>query len=309
MPLSPGEIVDDKYRVVRKVGEGGMGAVFEAADTRANRRVAIKVLLPALARDPEHVARFDREARVASLVKSPYLADVIGLGDLRTGERFIVMEYLEGESLEARLQTTGPMPIKDVLRIAFQILDGLAKVHEAGVVHRDLNPHNIYLATSRTGETAKIIDFGLAKIEGGGRAEPKLTRPGSVLGTPHFMSPEQARGQMHEVDLRTDLYAFGVVLYRAITGQLPFRANSYADLALQINFHTPPSPLDLVSGLDANFSAIVSKAMAREKSARYASAREMLAALGHWAGIPIVADIALDTTAPSGVIQIAPKVK
>jgi len=310
MPLAPGQIVGDKYAIVRLLGEGGMGAVYEASDRVSSRPVAIKVLLPAMARDPECVARFDREARVAARVKSPYLAEVLDIGNMPSGERFIVMELLDGESLQSRLEKMGPMTVKDVLRFTFQLLDGLARVHDAGVVHRDLNPHNVYLAKMRSGETVKIIDFGLAKIEHEEAAGvARITRPGSVLGTPHFMSPEQARGQMREVDARSDLYAVGVIIYRAITGTLPFKSPSYVDLAMKINYETPPSPLELVPGLDKNFAAIIQKAMAKDKNARYASAREFLAALAHWAGLPVVSDMALDTTAPSGVIEVAPKVK
>jgi serine/threonine-protein kinase len=311
MALSPGQIVASKYAVVRLLGEGGMGAVYEATHTPTGRPVAIKVLLPLLAHDAECIARFDREARVAARVSSPYLAEVIDIGDTETGARYIAMELLDGESLQTRLETMGPMSVKDVLRFTFQLLDGLAKVHDAGVVHRDLNPHNVYLAKTRSGETVKIIDFGLAKIqdEDESTGVARLTQPGSVLGTPHFMAPEQARGQMRDVDARSDLYAVGVIIYRAITGTLPFKSPSYADLAMKINFETPKSPLELVPGLDKNFAAIITRAMAKEKSQRYASAREFLAAVAHWAGLPIVSDMALETTAPSGVMEVAPKIK
>lgn len=308
MPLSIGHVVDGKYRVVRPIAEGGMGAVFEAEDVRDRRRVAIKALLPALARQPEIMERFEREARVARLVRSPNLVEFLDLGALPTGERFIVMEYLDGESMQTRLEKLGPMPVKEVLRFCFGLLDGLAKVHDAGVVHRDINPHNIYFAKRPSGEVVKLIDFGLAKIESEEATQKRLTLPGSVLGTPHFMSPEQARGMMHEVDARSDLYAIGVVMYRAVTGHLPFRSPSYVELAMKINTETPPSPLDLVPGLDGNFVAIIQKAMARDKAKRFGSARELLGAIGNWAGIPVTTDVALETTAPSAVMFAAPKI-
>jgi serine/threonine-protein kinase len=309
MPLSVGQIIDGKYRIVRPLAEGGMGAVFEAEEIIGGRHVAIKALLPELARQEDIVERFEREVRVAQLVKSPYLVEFLDFGALPTGERFMVMEYLDGESLQTRLELYGPMPIKEVLRFSFGLLDGLAKVHDAGIVHRDINPHNIYFAKRPSGEIVKIIDFGLAKVESEHAATSKrLTLPGSVLGTPHFMAPEQARGLMHEVDARSDLYAVGVVLYRAITGHLPFRSPSYVELAIKINSETPPSPLDLVPGLDAGFVAIIQKAMAKEKAKRFGSARELLGAIAHWAGIPVITDVALDTTAPSAVMMAAPKV-
>ncbi len=174
MALSIGSIVDGKYRVVRLIAEGGMGAVFEGEDTRSGRSVAIKALLPAVAKDREIVARFEREARVANLVRSPHLVEFLDVGALPTGERFIVMEYLDGETLQTRLENFGPMPIKEVLRFSFGLLDGLAKVHDVGVVHRDINPHNIYFAKRPTGETVKLIDFGSR------RSKPKTYREESA---------------------------------------------------------------------------------------------------------------------------------
>jgi serine/threonine-protein kinase len=282
--IEPGVVIDGKYRVVRRIGEGGMGTVYEGENVRIERRVAIKVLHEHVASSAEFSERFDREARASARVGSEHVCDVLDLGDLPNGQRFLVMEFLEGESLEDRLERVGRMTVAELAPIAFQLLEGLGKMHMAGVIHRDLKPANIFLSRSgrKPTETVKILDFGVAKIVPRADQPSQMTSTGIMMGTPLYMSPEQARGA-RDVDGRTDLYAASVIFYRALTGDLPHLGNNLHELLFKIVLEDARPIRDSVPEVDEAFAAIVTKGLARDAEQRFSSAREYQLELAAWA--------------------------
>src|SRR6476659_6003212 len=210
MSLETGQIIEGKYRIVRLIGEGGMGAVYEGENVRIRRRVAIKVLHAATASNAEAVQRFEREAQAAGRIGSDHILEVLDLGTLPNNDRFMVMEFLDGEPLSARIQGKGRLSPRELVPLAKQVLAGLGAAHSAGIIHRDLKPDNIYILREPAGnrDFVKIIDFGISKcspLSGGGDGM-KMTRTGAVMGTPYYMSPEQASGS-GEADARSDVYS------------------------------------------------------------------------------------------------------
>src|SRR5688572_26938047 len=283
--LNPGEIIDGKYRIVRLIGEGGMGAVYEGENTRIHRRVAIKVLLAAVAQQGEAVARFEREAQAAGRIGSEHIVEVLDLGTLPNGDRYLVMEFLDGEGLGSRIKSRGRLTAQELAPIASQLMEGLAAAHGAGIIHRDLKPDNVYLLKTRGGKAdfVKLLDFGISKFNQlSGDSGFSMTRTGAVMGTPYYMAPEQAKGS-REVDHRVDLYAAGVILCEAITGEVPFNADTFNELLFKIVLEAARPVEQVVPGIDPTFAAIVNKSMAREPSARFQSAREFQQTLDQWA--------------------------
>jgi serine/threonine protein kinase len=281
MALQPGEIIDGKYRIVRLLGEGGMGAVYEGENTRIRRRVAIKVLHSAVAEKTDVVQRFEREAQAAGRIGSEHIVEVLDLGSLPSGERYMVMEFLDGEDLTSRIKKRKRIRPQEAIPLMHQVLEGLSAAHDAGIVHRDLKPDNIYILNSRAGRAdfVKILDFGVSKFS---TIDPDMaqTRAGSVMGTPYYMAPEQAKGG--EIDARTDLYALGVVLYQMTTGRVPFNAGSFNELLFKIALETPEPVERLVPDISPPFAAIIRRAMAREAELRFQSARQFQEALAQW---------------------------
>ncbi len=228
---SLGSLVNGKYRIVRLIGEGGMGAVFEARHEHLGSPVALKFLHPELAERPGLVARFLQEARVSAAIRSPYVTQVIDVDQTQDGAAYLVMELLEGESLEQRLSRGSPLPLREALEIGVQILSALEAAHAHGVVHRDLKPDNVWLSPSPTGPHVKLLDFGIAKLKVSMSSEYRgvNTRPGSMMGTPAYMAPEQAISA-DQVDARADIYSFGVILYEMLSGKRPVDADDPATI-------------------------------------------------------------------------------
>ena len=284
MPLFLGQIIDAKYRVVRLIGEGGMGTVYEGENVRIGRRVAIKVLNAQFATRPELMARFEREARAAARIGSANICDVLDLGDLPNNERFIVMEFLEGQSLEQRLTQRVRLTLDEFVPIAYELLEALATMHEAGVIHRDLKPANVHLARTSggRGEVVKVLDFGVSKFLPFEGDVPEMTATGMLMGTPLYMSPEQAKGA-RTIDARSDLYSASVIFYRALTGVLPFVGRNFNELLFKIVLDKPRPLRELAPGIDSELAEIIHKGLSHEPGARHASAHAYQEAIASWA--------------------------
>ena len=214
-----GSTLSQTYSIVRVIGEGGMGRVYEARHTRmASKRFAIKMLHPEFARQPDVISRFQREAEAAAAIQSPYVVGVYDVDRTADGRPFMVGEYLEGKELGDHLSKVTKLPVSAAVRIVRQICQALGAAHARGVVHRDMKPENVFLTGEVSRPTAKVIDFGISKI--GDTPGTALTKTGMIMGTPSYMAPEQARGE--HVDHRADIYAVGAILYAAVTGKRPF---------------------------------------------------------------------------------------
>jgi serine/threonine-protein kinase len=284
MALQTGQILDGKYRIIRELGSGAMGAVYEGENIRIRRRVAIKVLLPAIARNRDAVQRFEREAQAAARIGSDHIVEVLDLGTMPDGGFYMVMEYLEGQTLKQRIRASGRLGPKVVAPMVQQVLFGLEMAHQAKIIHRDLKPDNVFLMREHTGQKdfVKILDFGVSKFNPlSADDEMSMTRTGAVVGTPFYMAPEQAKGA-RDIDHRSDLYSVGVILYEAITGQVPFHAGTFNELIFKIVLEQPAAPETFVPDLDPSFSRIVRRAMAREPNDRYQNAGEFRDALSMW---------------------------
>jgi hypothetical protein len=283
--LSTGEIIDGKYRTIRLIGEGGMGAVYEAENIRIHRKVAIKVLHAGVAETAEAVQRFEREAQAAGRIGSEHIVEVLDLGNLPSGDRYMVMEFMDGDSLSGRIKNKGRLSPAELYPIAHQLLAALDAAHGAGIIHRDLKPDNVYLLRSRSGvaDFVKLLDFGISKFNHlSGDSGFSMTRTGAVMGTPYYMAPEQAKGAK-DMDHRVDLYAAGVILYESVTGEVPFNADTFNELLFKIVLEEPRPIQQLVPQIDPGFAAIINKAMARDPGIRFQSAKEFQQALEHWA--------------------------
>lgn len=275
-----GTVLQDSYRLTRLVGAGGMGAVFEAEHLRLNTKVAVKVMVRELAANDEALARFRREAEVTSRIGHPHIVHVSDFGTIPSGEPYMVMEFLEGEDLDHRIRRQGRCSLLETISVVKQVASALAASHSKGVVHRDLKPANLFLLEIE-GETSfvKVVDFGISKVRA---ATTKLTGSSVVMGTPNYMSPEQAMGRVDEIDHRTDQWSLACIAYEMLTGRGPFVGENAASLLYQV-IHQEPPPMarrapDVPNGVEQVLLRALSKDMARRYETVTAFSRALEAA-------------------------------
>ncbi|HEY7376835.1 MAG TPA: serine/threonine-protein kinase [Polyangia bacterium] len=269
-----GSILGGAYRITRLIGQGGMGAVYEGVQLRLERRVAIKLMARELSANPEAIARFRREAEVTSQIGHPHIVQVFDFGAAPTGEPYLVMEYLEGEDLEKRIQRAGRLPLAAATHIIKQVASALSATHAKGIVHRDLKPANVFLL-SVEGETdfVKVVDFGISKVRS---ATTKLTAALAVMGTPNYMAPEQAAGRVNDIDPRTDQWALACIGYELLAGRPPFIGEDVASLLYQV-IHQAPSPLAEVSPglrLPGAVEGVLRRALSKTQAERFPTLTE-----------------------------------
>ncbi|MBK7580868.1 MAG: serine/threonine protein kinase [Myxococcales bacterium] len=282
-PSLDGRVIAGKYQLMRLLGEGGMGAVYEALHTTTHKRCAVKLLItPELAAHPGIVKRFFREAKASSIAESDHIVQVFDSGtDPADSLPYMVMELLSGQDLDALLKTAGAVEPAAAVKLVLQAATGLAKAHERGIVHRDIKPANLYLTQRDNGEiTVKLLDFGIAKVKMENFAETSqgLTKSGSMMGTPLYMSPEQARGKK-DIDSHTDVWSLGVVLYVLLAGELPYNSDTLGDLLVAIITTDPPLLQDRAPWVPPEIAEVVHRAMHREPGRRYADAAQLRDAL------------------------------
>jgi serine/threonine protein kinase len=273
------------YRILRKIGEGGMGAVWIAEHAMLGRRAAVKVLHREFSNRPDIVNRFFNEARAATAIPDPGIVQIFDFGNHVDGSAYIVMELLEGETLHERLVRLGRLVPLDALRIMGQLAGSLGAAHACGIVHRDLKPENIFLVRDPEvigGERAKILDFGIAKLIGD---QTVKTQTSAMMGTPTYMSPEQCRGAGY-VDQRSDVYALGCVLFALVTGRPPFEAVCVGDIIVMQLTHLAPTPSSRVAGIPPEIDGLVARCLAKNPAERFASAVDLAQAIRAMLGTP-----------------------
>ncbi|HEX2716774.1 MAG TPA: serine/threonine-protein kinase [Gemmatimonadaceae bacterium] len=269
-----GSIIADRYHVISKLGEGGMGQVYLAEHVRMGRRSAVKIMHPAMVHDADAISRFNREAANASRITHPHVAAIYDFGETPEGLIYLAMEFVEGEPLTAVIEREGALPPRRVATLVRQAADALAAAHAQGIVHRDLKPDNIMVARNRDGsDCVKIVDFGIAKAAN--NEAQKVTRTGLVVGTPEYMSPEQLAGD--PLDGRSDIYSLALVAFTSLTGRLPFPSETSQESMIMRLTDRPRSLAEMKPGIawPARLQAVMDRALAREASGRYADAAEM----------------------------------
>jgi len=282
-----GTTLAGKYRIDARLNEGGMGTVYRGTHVLMDKTVAIKVLRPSLAADEKIVARFSREARAASRISHPNALSVTDFGEDDSGHVFLVMEFLSGKTLKQLIRDEGPLPLARVVDITRQVGDALHAAHAQGVVHRDLKSDNIMLLDTMTSDYAKVLDFGIAKInEPDGVVDTNLTAPNLVIGTPQYMSPEQC-SQDSEIDARSDIYSLGVILYEMLVGHVPFSGDSPTMVMMKHLQEPVPSVLEERDDLPASVARVVARAMAKLPSNRYQNVAELIEDLTIASGMTI----------------------
>ncbi len=293
-----GRTLADTYAIVRAIGEGGMGRVYEARHTRiGTKRFAVKILHPEYARQPEVLSRFQREAESAASIQSPYVGGVFDIDRTPEGRPFIVAEFLDGQELASFVRARTRLGVDLAVRLVRQICKALAAAHAKGIVHRDMKPENVFLTGDMSNPTSKVIDFGISKVHEAGAQS--LTKTGMIMGTPSYMAPEQARGE--RVDHRVDVYATGAILYELVTGKRPFDRSDPTATLTAVLLEEPERPCTLNPDVPEALEMVIQRAMAKSPNDRYATMDEFeseLAAFSERGG-------ALTTMAPPAMPQNA----
>jgi serine/threonine-protein kinase len=283
-PVAAGDVLGGKYRVERVLGEGGMGVVVAATHMQLQERVALKFLLLSVSEGSELATRFLREAQAAFKIKSEHVARVTDVGTLESGVPYMVMEYLEGQDLEAIVKRTGPLPVPLSIEYLLQASEAIAEAHKAGIVHRDLKPANLFLTHRSDGSPCvKVLDFGISKVSAQGLGKgANLTRTAGIMGTPVYMSPEQLRSS-RDVDARADIWSLGVILFELLTGRVPFAQESVAELCAAILTQPAPRLRSLREQVPEGVDAIVARCLKKDPEDRYANVGELARALAAFA--------------------------
>ncbi|MRG94035.1 serine/threonine-protein kinase [Polyangium spumosum] len=273
MSLEAGRVLSTRYRLVRPLGQGSQGAVWIADHLALNTEVAVKLIDPDLAKREDALERFKREATAAAQLRSAHVVQILDHG-IDEGQPFIVMELLDGEDLFERLNKRGRLSLRETSKVITQVCRALARAHAAGIVHRDLKPENVFLCNNEDDEVVKVLDFGVAKVTDPAKATMQRTNVGTLIGTPHYMSPEQVKG-ISEIDFRTDLWAIGVIAYQCVVGELPFDSEGVGDLLIKISVAEAPVPSKVWKGVPPQFDAWFAKACDKDPNKRFQSAREL----------------------------------
>ncbi len=309
--LPPGTTVANRFRVDRKLGEGGMGAVYAAVNITTNRPVALKVMHPEYAAKKDIVRRFMREAKAATAINHPNVIEVLDVVDSDGGDPVMVMEMLQGEPLDAVLERRGALPLGEIARVMLPVVAAVGAAHARGIVHRDLKPENIYLSVAANGSVVpKVLDFGIAKILDPSQinelsTKTGATRTGSMLGTPHYMSIEQACGE-RDIDHRTDIWSIGVMLYVMLSGRRPYDGENFGQILKALMTQTPTPIASLVPGLPADVADLIDRCMRRARGERPLDLREVHLVLSRYcndnsvAAPPSAATTFLQTDLASG---------
>lgn len=275
--LKPGDVVAAKLRVVRLLGAGGMGAVYEVEHVFTKHRRALKMLHAEMAQTPSVVTRFLREASAAGRIGNAHVVETFDAGQLDTGEPYLVMEMLDGRALADVLEERGRLEIADTVQLMVQACEGVGAAHAAGIIHRDLKPDNLFL-TGPKQDFVKILDFGISKFDPQVTGDHGVTREGTALGTPYYMPPEQVRGDRN-IDAQADVYALGVVIYECLTGAKPFDAETFAELCILIHEGRFKPLRELRPDASPQLEDVVHTAMSSDRTLRYASMPELKGAL------------------------------
>ena len=300
-----GQVVADRYHIIKKLGEGGMGAVYLGEHVKMGRKSAIKVMTQAMSNDPDAVSRFNREASNASRLSHPNICQVYDFGETSEGLIYLAMEFIEGQSLSALAEAEGALPPQRAASIVKQAADALQVAHDQSIVHRDIKPDNIMIVQAKDGsDIVKVVDFGIAKAIAGDETGQKVTKTGLVVGTPEYMSPEQLSGD--KIDGRSDLYSLALVCYKLLTGVLPFQADTSQETMIK-RLTDAPEPLatarpDIV--FPPRLQAVMDRALARSLTERYGSAAEFGRDLEAAVGGPAVPATRMDLAGPSAATQL-----
>jgi eukaryotic-like serine/threonine-protein kinase len=273
-----GQTLAGKYRIEKLIKRGGMGAVYLGKHVLMDKTVAVKVLHPSLALDDDVVRRFSREAKAASRISHPHAVSVTDFGESENGVVFLVMEYLDGRTLKEIIKSEGPMRLDRAVEVLRQVAGALDAAHEQGVVHRDLKSDNIMLSRTNGGEWAKVLDFGIAKIQQSGSRDADITAANLVIGTPQYMSPEQC-SQSGAIDSRSDIYSLGIILYEMLSAELPFTGESPTIIMMKQVQDPPPSIREIRPDLPASVAQIILKALAKQPADRFQTAGQLSEAL------------------------------
>jgi serine/threonine-protein kinase len=284
LPITPGDVIADKYRVERVLGRGGMGVVVAAMHLHLDQRVALKFIIPgAVGDDTQAIERFLREARAAVRLKSEHVAKVLDVAKLPSGSPYIVMEFLEGQDLSQVVELEGAIQAERAADYVLQACEAIAEAHAMGIVHRDVKPQNLFLTQGLGGvPLVKVLDFGISKVRSANGIDSALTRTASVMGSPMYMAPEQMRSA-RAADARSDIWALGVVLYTLLTGGPPFEAETMTELALKVVQDPHPPVSARRPGVAPGLSAIVDRCLAKDPANRFSDVSDLAFALSDFA--------------------------